>query len=52
MTEVQSDQPFVDHGLVKAHLTAGFTWFMVAITAGMLFAFQFHQAYPLAGMIM
>jgi len=50
MPDTTNDKPFVSHRLVKAHLTAGFTWFLVAIGAGILFAFQFHQAYPLAGM--
>jgi cytochrome c oxidase cbb3-type subunit I len=50
MVDTQSDKPFVNLSLVKWHLVLGFTWFMVAITAGILFAFQFHQAYPLAGM--
>lgn len=50
MTELSNDKPFVSHWLVKAHLVAGFVWFLTAISAGMLFAFQFHQAYPLAGL--
>lgn len=49
MPSPPNDKPFVSLWLVKAHLVAGFVWFLTAIAAGMLYAFQFHQAYPLAG---
>ena len=41
--------PLVDRDVVKAHLIAAFTFFFVAIFAGMLYALQFSRLYPFPG---
>lgn len=52
MADLNDNRPFVSNALVKGHFIAGFFWFLVAISAGMLFSFQFHQIYPLSGIEM
>ena len=48
-SESNDTLPLCDKPLVKAHLIAGFTFFFVALFAGMLYALQFSQLYPFAG---
>ena len=50
MTSVSMRDPLVNRPLVQAHLVAGFGWFLVGISAGLLFSTQFVQHYLLPGM--
>jgi len=42
-------EALVDRRLVKAHLSAGFGWFLVGIFAGFFLSFQFFDHYPFRG---
>jgi len=45
MTSVAVERPLVNKPLVQAHLLAGFLWFLLAISAGLLFSTQFVRNY-------
>src|SRR5207302_299467 len=44
-----SEGPLVDRKLIAAHLTAGVSYFGVALLSGLLYSMQFLQAYPFPG---
>ncbi|MGE3540414.1 MAG: cbb3-type cytochrome c oxidase subunit I [Candidatus Tectimicrobiota bacterium] len=43
---VQTDKPFINIGLMKAHIMAGFLFLVVAMLAGVLYSLQFNNVYP------
>ncbi len=44
-----SDQPLVDRPMVKAHLMAGMSYFLIAIFAGAFYGMQLDRIYPFPG---
>ncbi len=40
------DKPFINIGLMKAHIIVGFLFLVVAMLAGVLYALQFNNVYP------
>ena len=46
---VQPQQPIINLGLVRAHLIVGFVFLIVAMTMGLLYAFQLNNMYPFPG---
>ena len=46
---VQSGPPLIDRPIIKAHVIAGFVYFLAAVFAGMFYALQFSRIYPFPG---
>lgn len=47
--DTRNDVPLVDKAMVRAHLAAGFVFFLVAVFAGMLYGLQMTRMYPFPG---
>ncbi len=41
--------PLVNYSLIRAHIIAGFVFFFIALSAGLLFSLQFVRSYPFPG---
>ena len=46
---MRNHQTVVEYGIVTAHIIAGLSFLVLAITAGLLYSLQFIHTYPLSG---
>lgn len=46
---MRNHQTLVEYGIVTAHIIAGLSFLVLAITAGLLYSLQFIHSYPLSG---